>query len=87
MFGELPSWAFYIRHVKGLSMKNIDLKVLEEDFRPAFVFDDVSGLKLEKVTIVPANQNNQIILRQVSDHSFDKIRIEGFPGKGIQTVE
>jgi len=87
MFGELPSWGFYVRHVKGLTMKGIDLKVLEEDFRPALVFDDVSDLKLQKVKINPTNPTNQIILRQVVNKSFDKIQIEGVSGNGVQTVE
>ena len=46
MFGELPSWAFYVRHVRGLTMKNIRVSLKDEDFRPAFVFDDVHGLSL-----------------------------------------
>ena len=46
MFGELPSWAFYVRHVRGLTMKNIRVSLKDEDFRPAFVFDDVQGLSL-----------------------------------------
>jgi hypothetical protein len=37
----LPFWAFYVRHEKGISMKNIVLKLDNEDYHPAFVFDDV----------------------------------------------
>lgn len=51
MFGELPAWGFYVRHVKGLEFKNITLKLENEDFRPAFVFDDVNGLKMEKIDL------------------------------------
>ncbi|MCB9247556.1 MAG: glycoside hydrolase family 28 protein [Ignavibacteriales bacterium] len=46
MFGELPAWAFYVRHVKGLTMKNIYVRAEAADYRPAFVFDDVNDLKL-----------------------------------------
>lgn len=49
MYGELPSWAFYVRHVKGLTMKNINVRLADKDFRPAFVFDDVKGLRLEDI--------------------------------------
>lgn len=41
MFGELPAWGFYLRHVDGLSMKNVKLKCVAPDFRPALVLDDV----------------------------------------------
>mgnify|MGYP000560200848 CR=1 FL=1 len=42
MFGELPAWGFYVRHVNGLTLDQIELKIEEPDYRPAFVFDDVT---------------------------------------------
>lgn len=51
MFGELPAWGFYVRHVENLSMKNIKIKVRKPDYRPAFVFDDVMKLNLESITV------------------------------------
>lgn len=51
MFGELPSWGFYIRHVDGLKMKNIKLGLKDNDFRPPFVFDDTSNIIQENVKI------------------------------------
>ncbi len=61
MFGELPAWGFYVRHARGLSFSNIKLKLADEDFRPAFVFDDVSGLNLEGIKL-PDPGKKQIIL-------------------------
>lgn len=87
MFGELPSWGFYVRHVNGLKLKNIHLKVWDEDFRPAYVFDDVSGLVMEKIEIEPNGSDHQIILRNVSGPVIDKVRIKGTEGNGIQTVQ
>ena len=49
MYGELPSWAFYVRHVNGITMKNINVRLADKDFRPAFVFDDVKQLKLHDI--------------------------------------
>jgi len=49
MFGELPSWAFYVRHVRGITFRNVTVNLKEPDFRPAYVFDDVHGLKLENL--------------------------------------
>jgi polygalacturonase len=62
MFGELPSWGFYVRHVNGLEMNNIKLMLEEEDFRPAFVFDDVNGLIMKNIN-VPSDKANQIIFK------------------------
>ncbi|MEA2062681.1 MAG: glycoside hydrolase family 28 protein [Gemmatimonadota bacterium] len=47
MFGTLPAYGFYCRHVTGLRFSNIDLELEGTDRRPAFVFDDVQGLDLE----------------------------------------
>jgi hypothetical protein len=71
MFGELPSWGFYVRHVKGLSMKNINLKVLEYDFRPAFVFDDVNNLLLNRIKIEDEKKSEPVILRNVLNIQTD----------------
>lgn len=71
MFGELPSWGFYVRHVKGLTMKNIRLKVQEHDFRPAFVFDDVHGLKMENINVEGKTEGNQVVFRKVENQETD----------------
>ncbi|HWB85087.1 MAG TPA: glycoside hydrolase family 28 protein [Bryobacteraceae bacterium] len=41
MFGAIPSHGFYLRHVKGIQIDNVDIRAMKEDFRPAFVLDDV----------------------------------------------
>lgn len=76
MFGELPSWAFYVRHVDGISMKNIYVIARDKDYRPAFVFDNVDNLSLEKIQIVEEAIKPQIILKNVSNENIDKYSIE-----------
>ncbi len=71
MFGELPAWAFYVRHVDGLKMKNISVKAKNKDYRPACVFDDVAGLDLGKIKIEDEDSNPQIILKGVVEKSID----------------
>lgn len=66
MFGELPAWGFYVRHVDGLSMKNIKLKIRKADYRPAFVFDDVKGLDLEEIKITGDKKTEKIIYHQTA---------------------
>ena len=51
MFGELPSWAFYVRHVDGITFSNVRLRLADRDFRPAFVLDDVSRLALDGIAL------------------------------------
>jgi polygalacturonase len=70
MFGELPAWAFYVRHVKGLELKNITLKLDNEDFRPAFVFDDLKDLKMENIDL-PTIGKTEIVLKQSQNVQLD----------------
>ena len=44
MFGELPSWGLYLRHIRNITLKNVQLSLKADDFRPAIVEDDVEGL-------------------------------------------
>jgi len=64
MFGKLPAYGFYCRHVSGLKLHNIELSVEQEDARPAVIADDVVDLDVkdlkaqvkagvEKLTRVP----------------------------------
>src|SRR5258707_1007888 len=41
MFGELPAYGFFIRHVKGLQMNDVEVSYIRDDARPAFVMNDV----------------------------------------------
>jgi polygalacturonase len=70
MFGELPSWGFYVRHVDGLTMKNIKLKIKDPDYRPALVFDDAKNLTLKNVIIKGDKKTNPIILKDVENESL-----------------
>ena len=49
MFGELPAWGFYLRHVRNITLKNVRLSLANDDFRPAIVDDDVEELYTENV--------------------------------------
>jgi hypothetical protein len=43
MFGTTPAYGFFLRHVKGIAMRNIDIRCQQADLRPAFVLNDVKG--------------------------------------------
>jgi len=67
---ELPAWGFYIRHADGVSFENVTLKVLDKDYRPAIVSDDVNGLTFMNVRTIQDNASGkeQIILNDTSDY-------------------
>lgn len=76
MFGELPAWGFYVRHVENLRMKNIRLECLSPDFRPALVFDDAQGLQLRQIKFKsPGKRMEEAVFRRVSDLGIKKVRV------------
>jgi hypothetical protein len=70
MFGELPAWGFYVRHASGLKFKNIKLTLNNQDFRPAFILDDVDSLKMEQIKL-PDPGKEQIILYHTKNERLD----------------
>ncbi|KQS36796.1 glycoside hydrolase family 28 protein [Pedobacter sp. Leaf194] len=70
MFGELPAWAFYVRHVKGIEFRDIKIKLDHEDFRPAFVFDDLLDLKMEHINL-PKSSKKEIVFKNVKNVKLD----------------
>ena len=49
MFGRLPSYGFYLRHVAGVRLRNIDIIATPDEARPALVSDDVENLDLDSL--------------------------------------
>lgn len=47
MFGELPAWGLYVRHVDGLTLNNVTGTILAPDYREAVVTEDVDNLNGE----------------------------------------
>jgi len=70
LHGEMPAWGFYVRHAKGISFKNVAVAAKKHDYRPAFVFDDVQGINMERVYINEDDNGPQIILRNVSGENL-----------------
>lgn len=71
MFGELPAWGFYMRHVNGITMKNIRLNIAAPDYRPPLVFDDVQNLDIKSLIIEGDNKSRHIILNKTHNVSIE----------------
>jgi polygalacturonase len=46
MFGHLPAYALYARHVEGLTLRNIKTRWEKQDVRPAMILDDIKDLEI-----------------------------------------
>ena len=47
MFGELPAYALYCRHVEDLRISGMEVRYREQDYRAAAVFDDARNIELD----------------------------------------
>jgi len=83
-FGILPSYGFFVRHVKDIQFNNVEVSFLKDDMRPAFYLDDVKGVdfnfvKAQKTGGVPSlslkNVTNLSLFRSLNlnDRKVDKI--------------
>jgi len=43
-WGVMPAYGFFVRHVKGLNMRGVQVSCMTPDARPPFVIDEVNGL-------------------------------------------
>lgn len=45
---ELPAWGIYLRHMDGITFKNVSIKAEAPDYRPCVVADDVKDLSIDE---------------------------------------
>jgi polygalacturonase len=67
MFGLVPAYGFFVRHAKGVELSDVDVRFLQEDRRPAFVLDQVSGIDFEHVKAQKAAGVSTIVMKNVED--------------------
>jgi polygalacturonase len=72
MFGEMPAYGFFIRHVKGLEMSDVEVSYMKEDFRPAFVLNDVKRADFFRVKSQHAPDVPTFTLTNVEDFSVQQ---------------
>jgi len=75
MFGELPAWGLYVRHTDGLTLKNIQLRISKEDYRPAMVFDDVKNIHLDRIKIIGDNKQDPFFFSNSENTTISNTRI------------
>jgi polygalacturonase len=72
MFGEMPAYGFFIRHVEGIQMDNIEVNYLNADARPAFVLNDVKHADFFRVRAQHAPDVPTFTFREVEDFSVQQ---------------
>jgi polygalacturonase len=72
MFGELPAYGFFIRHIKGLQMRDVEVSYLSPDLRPAFWLNDVAGAEFIHVKAQREADVPVFWLKNVTDFSLQQ---------------
>jgi polygalacturonase len=75
MFGAMPANGFYIRHAKNIEMSDVEIASMKEDFRPAFVLQDVQGASFSHIKM-PAHGSDvaSFVLNEVEDFSVSRTK-------------
>ncbi len=90
MFGRLPAYGFFCRHVSGLKFDNVQLVAATPDMRPAVLCDDVKDLRMAQFTAsAPASSEPLIVLSGVERAFISGCSVGGNTGvelRGAQTA-
>jgi hypothetical protein len=67
MFGTMPAYGFFVRHVNNLEMHHVNLGYAKEDLRPVIALQDVAGVDFDHIEAERAPGMPLFTLRQVRD--------------------
>ena len=70
MFGDIPAYGFFIRHVRGLEMNAVSLAYLKEDARAPFIINDGKAVELRNVKAARAGGVPAFILKDIENFSI-----------------
>jgi polygalacturonase len=84
-FGVLPAYGFFIRHVKGIELNNVEVSFLGSENRPAFVLNDVKSISLRNVNAQKGSGSSLFVLQQVEDFSMKDSK--SLPDKTVAQTE
>ncbi len=84
MFGPMPAYGFFIRHVKGLQVTDVEVRTMKQDARPAFVLDDVEHADFIHIKTQPGATGGAFELENVRD--FNVYLSQPVPETHLETV-
>ncbi|WP_221033042.1 rhamnogalacturonidase [Actomonas aquatica] len=77
VFGTMPSWGMFARHVANLRLHDIELRTDTPDARPAIHLEGANGASFRDVSLQPAEGEPTWVLRDVED--LQTLRTSGKP--------
>ncbi|HET6861624.1 MAG TPA: glycoside hydrolase family 28 protein [Pyrinomonadaceae bacterium] len=85
MFGDLPSYGFFVRHVKGLQLRDVQVSFLKSDLRPAFWLNNVADAEFFQVKARSESNAPSFLLKNVSNFALQQSW--PFPDQRLEKVE
>jgi len=78
MFGELPAYGLFLRHIENLNVSNMQLQFEKNDVRPAIYADDVKGFSLSGLSAKTNDQEVSLLfLKNIKNIILESIRVIG----------
>ncbi len=68
--GIMPVYGFFIRHVKGIEMNNVEVSYLGKEVRPAFYLEDVQDADFFRIKAQPVTGTKTFVLKRVQNFSI-----------------
>jgi hypothetical protein len=72
-FGTIPAQGFFVRHVRGLVVRDVQIRPEKEDLRPAFILEDVKAADFSHIKL-PAGASSAWRLKDVNKFSVENSR-------------
>ncbi len=69
-WGNLPSYGFFIRHVKDITLKDVEISYAEKDVRSAIICDDVHGIDFHYLKTKSSVNNEPVMQLNNSTNAF-----------------
>jgi polygalacturonase len=81
----MPSYGFFIRHVKNLKMHDVQISYLKTDQRPPFVLDDLKGAILYDIQAQKEPRVPTMLLKNSSDVTI--YRVDNVKDQSLKTAD
>jgi len=87
MWGILPSYGFFVRHVHGLRMHDLSIGYQQDDVRAAMVLSDVSDMRIDNSDMMISSKASAVIvLEKVSGLTLAGSAIKGNAGSLFKLI-
>jgi hypothetical protein len=85
MFGDMPAYGFFVRHVNGIETNDVQIGFMKDDRHPAFVLDSVKNVEFRNLKAQHSPDVPTFVLKNVAD--FELYQSRGIPDTVLKSVD